>query len=83
MLLVQGVCKHLAHPKPYPVMLRMPKLAAQPGTLLSATSSTSPRWDPSYIILVDSGAPFPCQGHHLLQEKLYHSSGTSYKSGTS
>ena len=35
----------------------MPKLAALPGTHPSVASNTSAGWDPSYIILVDTGTP--------------------------
>ena len=35
----------------------MPKLAAQPGTKLFSASNTLARWNPSYIILVDSSMP--------------------------
>ena len=39
----------------------MLKLAAQPGTRPSATSNSSAGWDPSYIVLVDTGVLFPAK----------------------
>ena len=35
----------------------MPKPAAQPGTQLFAAFSALTRWEPSYIVLVNSGVP--------------------------
>ena len=55
MLLVQRVYKCLAHHKPY--LVHHAKLAAQPITRLSTASNALHRWDLSYIVLVDLGAP--------------------------
>ena len=45
-------------PNPSPTWCAVPKLAAQPGTRLSAAFNTLVRRDPSYIVLVDLGAPW-------------------------